>query len=110
MVVHWEIFVWYMENVEYPPAPPNMEEGLCFYTKFEADHSVLQSGEYLAVMRQFLNDLIVKLALRVSDYEIEFSPQKESQNYVPNALMNPAKPRNGLCEAIWFLWIKCQGE
>eukprot|EP00536_Pseudo-nitzschia_multiseries_P000461 jgi/Psemu1/1034/gm1.1034_g len=120
MVVYREILVWYMENVKYFPAPENKEKGVYFYTKCE--HSSLdQSEEYLAVMKQFLDGLIAKSALRVSmsqscnqntldtylkskrvecleslcNNQIEFVPQNESQKFVPNALMNAEKPRDG---------------
>eukprot|EP00536_Pseudo-nitzschia_multiseries_P005884 jgi/Psemu1/13915/gm1.13915_g len=54
------ILVWYMENVDYPPAPEKMEQGLWFYTKRD-DGSSHDSRKYIAVMKQFLDDLIANL-------------------------------------------------
>eukprot|EP00536_Pseudo-nitzschia_multiseries_P010300 jgi/Psemu1/25531/gm1.25531_g len=64
MVVYREIIVWYMENVEYPPAPEKMDQGLCFYTTCD-NGSSRGSQDHVAVMKQFLDDFIVKAALRV---------------------------------------------
>eukprot|EP00536_Pseudo-nitzschia_multiseries_P004680 jgi/Psemu1/10533/gm1.10533_g len=65
MVVSQEILVWYMENVVYPWAPENMEKDLRFYTKCD-DSSSHGSQDYVAVMKQLLDDLIANLALRAS--------------------------------------------
>eukprot|EP00536_Pseudo-nitzschia_multiseries_P002515 jgi/Psemu1/5719/gm1.5719_g len=119
MVVYWEILVWYIDNVEYPPVPENMEKGLCFDTKCD-NGSSHNSRKYVPVMKQFFDDLIAKLALRVSISQsynqtstldnyfkpkhvecleslpsdgIELVPQNESKDYVHNKLMNSTKPR-----------------
>eukprot|EP00536_Pseudo-nitzschia_multiseries_P005446 jgi/Psemu1/12578/gm1.12578_g len=63
MVMYQDILVWYMENVEHPPVPENMEKGLCFYTKRD-DGSLHSLQDYIAVVIQFLDDLIAKSALR----------------------------------------------
>eukprot|EP00536_Pseudo-nitzschia_multiseries_P007646 jgi/Psemu1/18402/gm1.18402_g len=98
MVVYWEILVRYMENVKYPPAPKKMDQGLLFYTKRD-NGSSHDSQDYVAVMKQFLDDLIAKSALWVSldnyfksrwlEYleslprdRFEFVPQNESKDYV----------------------------
>eukprot|EP00536_Pseudo-nitzschia_multiseries_P015881 jgi/Psemu1/44141/gm1.44141_g len=65
LVVHREIITRYMENVEYPLAPENMEQSLCFYTKRD-NGSSHGSRDYAAIMKQLLDDLIAKLALGVS--------------------------------------------
>eukprot|EP00536_Pseudo-nitzschia_multiseries_P016286 jgi/Psemu1/45602/gm1.45602_g len=63
MVVYQEIFVWYMENGKYPPAPEKMDQGLCFYTKCD-NSSSHNSRDYVPVMTEFLDDLIAKWSLR----------------------------------------------
>eukprot|EP00536_Pseudo-nitzschia_multiseries_P019454 jgi/Psemu1/60791/gm1.60791_g len=123
LVVHRKIITWYMENVEYPLAPENMEQSLCFYTKRDngLSHS---SRDYVAIMKQLLDDLIAKLALRVSMSQsynqitldkyfksklvdclesltsnmIEFVSWVESKDYVSNKLMNSTEPRT----VFWF--------
>eukprot|EP00536_Pseudo-nitzschia_multiseries_P007068 jgi/Psemu1/16845/gm1.16845_g len=115
------ILVWYMENPKYPPMPPDTDKGLCFNTKFE-DRSFDQSGdtqgfyesklqsEYLRHIFKVKAADVVECIESLCNGQMEFVPWNESQKYVPNTLMNAAKARNGFCDAIQFLQVKCQGE
>eukprot|EP00536_Pseudo-nitzschia_multiseries_P004830 jgi/Psemu1/10974/gm1.10974_g len=63
LIMYREILGWYMENVQYPPAPENMGQGLlCFYTKCQ-NGSPHNSQHYVTVMKKFLDSLIAKSSL-----------------------------------------------
>eukprot|EP00536_Pseudo-nitzschia_multiseries_P012502 jgi/Psemu1/32278/gm1.32278_g len=65
MIMYREILVWYMENVQYPPAPEIMCQGFCFYTKCQ-NGSPHDSKHYVTAMKKFLDGLMAKLSLRLS--------------------------------------------
>eukprot|EP00536_Pseudo-nitzschia_multiseries_P002725 jgi/Psemu1/6135/gm1.6135_g len=65
LIMYWEIILWYMENVEYPPSPKNLDQSLCFYTKGEEGRPH-ESGSYVTVMKEFLDDLLAKPSLRIA--------------------------------------------
>eukprot|EP00536_Pseudo-nitzschia_multiseries_P012219 jgi/Psemu1/31303/gm1.31303_g len=62
LTMYWEILLWYMENVEYPLSPNNLDQSLCFYTKGEEGRPH-ESGNYVTAMKEFLDDLLAKLSL-----------------------------------------------
>eukprot|EP00536_Pseudo-nitzschia_multiseries_P008413 jgi/Psemu1/20378/gm1.20378_g len=82
MVVYWEILVWCIENVKYPPVPETMEKGLYFFTKRD-NSSLRQSGEYAGVMKQFLDDLTAKPELRPKQVECLESLHNDQLEFVP---------------------------
>eukprot|EP00536_Pseudo-nitzschia_multiseries_P006939 jgi/Psemu1/16481/gm1.16481_g len=65
MIMYREMLVWYMENVQYPPAPDNMSKGLWFYTKYQ-NNSPHDSKHYITAMKNFLDGLMAKSSLRFS--------------------------------------------
>eukprot|EP00536_Pseudo-nitzschia_multiseries_P015586 jgi/Psemu1/43153/gm1.43153_g len=65
MIMYWEILLWYIENVKYPLAPENMDQGLCFYTKGEDGHPH-ESQKYVTAMKECFDDIIAKSSLRIS--------------------------------------------
>eukprot|EP00536_Pseudo-nitzschia_multiseries_P011830 jgi/Psemu1/30212/gm1.30212_g len=80
MIVYWEILDSWL------------------YTKSD-NGSSHNSQDYIAIMKELLDDLIAKS-------ELQFAPQKEFKDYVYNKLMNSTKPRTAFCQALHFLWYR----